>query len=370
MKFRKFLQTLFKKTFQFLFKLLYGSIKLNNLENLKNVKKNKITNIKSDIPNSKDYYSYKIFNGRVYTDYVENVAIISENNLINEISYQQVSGNLVDASQNIVLKNGTPRIKKKFKGRVLCVLQGASGNNYSHWILEILPKIKMYSEHYSLDDLDYIYLPKIDIFQKETLSALGINENKFISSEKYRHIEADELIVVDHTYYYKGTILEQNKNQPTWVIEWLRKTFLNCEKKFDCQKLFFIDRSDSKYKHNQIQNTIEVSNYLKKNKFVSYKLENLSFFEKIYLFKNADIIIGLHGAGFVHTVFCKPGTKIIEIRSFLYSNTVYEKISNINNLNYHLIQTETLKESERINGDINLPLDKLDIILNEDGSNT
>ena len=137
MEFRKFLQTLFKKTFQFLFKLLYGTIKLNNLENLKNVKKNKITNIKSDIPNSKDYYSYKIFNGRVYTDYVENVAIISENNLINEISYQQVSGNLVDASQNIVLKNGTPRIKKKFKGRVLCVLQGASGNNYSHWILEI-----------------------------------------------------------------------------------------------------------------------------------------------------------------------------------------------------------------------------------------
>ena len=39
MKFRKFLQTLFKKTFQFLFKLLYGTIKLNNLKNLKNVKK-------------------------------------------------------------------------------------------------------------------------------------------------------------------------------------------------------------------------------------------------------------------------------------------------------------------------------------------
>ena len=115
MKFRKFLQTVFKKTFQFLFKLLYGTIKLNNLKNLKNVKKNEIINIKSDIPNSKDYYSYKIFNGRVYTDCVENVAIISENNLINEISYQQVSGNLVDASQNIVLRNGTPKIKKILK---------------------------------------------------------------------------------------------------------------------------------------------------------------------------------------------------------------------------------------------------------------
>ena len=366
MKFRKFLQILFKKTFQFLFKLFYGTITLNNnLENLKNVKKTKIDDIKSDILNSKEYFSYKILNGRVYTDYNENVAIISENNLISEISYQQVQGNLVEASRNIVLKNGTPRIKKKFKGRVLCVLQGASGNNYSHWILEILPKIKMYTEHYSLDDLDYIYLPRVDIFQKETLSVLGIYEDKFISSEKFRHIEVEELIVVDHPYYYQGTILEQNKNQPTWVIKWLRETYLNCEKKFDSKKNFFIDRSDSKYNHNQIQNITEVSNYLKKNNFISYKLKSLSFFEKIYLFKNADIIIGIHGAGFVNTVFSKPNTKIIEIRPFLYSNTVYERISNINNLNYHLIQTETLEESKRTNGDINLPLEELDNILNK-----
>ena len=104
---------------------------------------------------------------------------------------------------------------------------------------------------------------------------------------------------------------------------------------------------------------------LKKNNFVNYKLESLSFFEKIYLFKNANIIIGIHGAGFVNTVFSKPNTKIIEIRPFLYSNTVYERISNINNLNYYLIQTETLEESKRTNGDINLPLEELDSILNK-----
>jgi len=130
------------------------------------------------------------------------------------------------------------------------------------------------------------------------------------------------------------------------------------------KKNFFIDRSDSKYKHNQIQNITEVLDYLKKNNFISYKLESLSFFETVYLFKNAEIIIGVHGAGFANTAFCKPNTKIIEIRPFLYPNTVYERISKINNLNYKLIQTETLKKNERTNGDINLSLEKLDSILN------
>ena len=93
MKFKKFLQLCFKKAFQFLFKLIYGKIKLNiDLNKIKNLHKKQILNIKSDIQKSKDYYSYKIINGRVYTDYVEHVAIISENNLIGEISYQQVLG--------------------------------------------------------------------------------------------------------------------------------------------------------------------------------------------------------------------------------------------------------------------------------------
>ena len=116
MKFKKFLQLCFKKTFQFLFKLIYGKIKLNiDLNKIKNLHKKQILNIKSDIQKSKDYYSYKIINGRVYTDYVEHVAIISENNLIGEISYQQVLGDLKDPSKNIVLSKGTPRFKRKFK---------------------------------------------------------------------------------------------------------------------------------------------------------------------------------------------------------------------------------------------------------------
>lgn len=364
MKLNKLLQGCFKKTAQFIFKLIYGNVKLKlDLNDIKNLEKKEIANLKTDLPNKKNYYTYKIKNGRIYTDYNENVAVISENMLLGKISYQQVSGNLLDASHNVVLKKGTPRIKKNYNGKILNVIQGASGNNYSHWILEILPKLKMYSENYPLHELDYIYVPSVNSFQRETLSYLGFSEEKLIDSKKFRHIQAEELFVVDHPYYYEGTIIEQNKNLPKWVIPWLRNAFLDCEKKFNANNKIFIDRTDSMYTHNQIINRDEIFDYLNKKNFTYYKLTELNFFEKVYLFKNANCILGVHGAGFANLAFCKPKTNILEIRPHSHPNEIYKKISEMNNLNYHLLETRSLEINKNSNGDISLSIDELDRIL-------
>jgi len=170
-KFKKKIQFYFKKFFQLIFLLIYGKVKyISNKITSKNIIKRKIENIVSDIKDSKTYFSYKIRNGRVYTDYVEHVAIIDGNTLVNEASYQQVSGELKDAKANIVLTKGTPRIKKRIEGRVLSLVQGASGNkNYAHWLLDILPKIKLCTEHYPLEEIDFFYTPVLQNFQKKTI---------------------------------------------------------------------------------------------------------------------------------------------------------------------------------------------------------
>ena len=189
-KFKKKIQFYFKIFFQFVFLLIYGNIKYcNDAIISKNIIKKKIENIVSDIKDSKSYFSYKIKNGRVYTDYVEHVAIIDGNTLVNEASYQQISGELKDAKENIVLTKGTPRIKKRIKGRVLSLVQGASGNkNYAHWIFDILPKIKLCTEHYPLKEIDFFYTPVLQNFQKQTLSILNIEEDKILNSDINRHI--------------------------------------------------------------------------------------------------------------------------------------------------------------------------------------
>jgi len=358
---KKFLQKIFKNLFHIIFKLLYGKIIYvsdNLSSNNVSISDVKDPNIKTF--NDKIYRIYRIKNGRIYSDNVENVAIIDENKIIDNISYQQVQGNLVFANRNVCLQKGTPRIKHKFKGRVLSLAQGASGiSNYYHWLFDLLPKIKLYSEVYNLNELDYLYAGNLQDFQTESLVPLGLDKLKIIDSFNYRHIQADEIICTDHPNYYKGFIENKSKDIPAWTVKWLKDTYLKHAKKFKCNDKIFIDRSSSQSKHCQFINYNEILDFLTEMGFSKYKTENLNFFEKIYLFQNANFIIGAHGAGFANLAFCKKGTKVIEVRPKNRTNSLYGRISEINNLNYNLITTDTIDEQENIYGDIKLSLNEL-----------
>ena len=78
MKLKKILQNIFKKFFQFLFKIIYGNIIYvqSNLKH-KNILISKIENEDIKKYDNSYYHAYTILNGRVYTDHVENVATFS-----------------------------------------------------------------------------------------------------------------------------------------------------------------------------------------------------------------------------------------------------------------------------------------------------
>ena len=180
-----------------------------------------------------------------------------------------------------------------------------------------------------------------------------------MNSNLHRHIQANELIVVGHPWYHKGFVLDQVEFLPSWIIYWLRNIYLEYAKKFDCSEKIYIDRTESKFNHCQIQNDSEIFDFLKKEGFVKYKVGDLSFFEQIYLFQNAKIIIGAQGAAFANLVFCEPSTKVIEIRPSNQSNNNYKRISQVANLNYRLIETKELKGNQKKLGDIYLPIKEL-----------
>jgi capsular polysaccharide biosynthesis protein len=344
MNINKKLQFFFKKFFQNIFFLMYGRIIY---------KKNKETSKLIKI-GSKKYYVAMIKKGRVYTDYVEHVSVIDNNNiLVNKVSHQQINGPMFPPKRNSALTKGTPRLKKKIKGSMLCMIQGASAtNNYFHWMFDILPRLKLIKKIKNLRDIDYFYVPELKKWQKDTLSIFKIPENKFINSKKYRHIEADLVLATSHPWYSKGYMVSESKNLPSWTINWVAKKFLKFKRKTICNKKIFIDRSESINKYCQIINNDEVINYLKNLGFSIHKPGQMSFFEQIYLFNNANIIVGAHGAAFTNLIFCKPKTKIIEIIPKLHPSTVNKKISKVKNLNYLPFLTKNLKESEKINGDI------------------
>ena len=347
------LSFLYKSLIRLIFTIVYGKIFFcNSPENEKDISIKEVKDENLKDPDNLKYSIYKIKNGRVFNDFVENVAIIYGNKIIDKVSYQQVKGELKNANHNSVLYKGTPYLRKKFKGKVLSLTQGASGHrNYFHWLYDILPKINICSKNYNLREVDYLYISKLETYQKITLEILGYNNLKIIDANKNRHIQADEIICSEHPWYKKGFILEEAKKLPEWIVKWICDSFISHGKYFNCNEKIFIDRSESSFSHCQFINNEEIIEFLKNEGFTSYKVGQLSFQEQIYLFSNAKIIIGAHGAAFANLAFCKKNTKILEIRPKSYPNSVDQRISKIKELNFNLIETDHFEDKEK-KGDI------------------
>ena len=220
--------------------------------------------------------------------------------------------------------------------------------------------------------IDYFIFPStLKKFQQESLDCLNIKKNKRLSSEKYRHISANKLIVTDHPVVVTGNHSNDIQNVPKWILTWLRENFLNPNiliNKSNPIKIY-IDRSDAyTKKQNQrlLANENEIKKYLLEKDFVPVKLHKINFKEQVNLFYNAKCIIGLHGAGFANLAFCKPGTKVIEMRG---SNAgfMYENLAKKNDLNYHSVIIEA-KQIHNFNypnqqGSIEVPISSIKKII-------
>ena len=119
---------------------------------------------------------------------------------------------------------------------MLSLVQGASGNNYFHFLFDIIPRLNLCEEIYSLDKIDFFYVPGTFEWQKKILKTFGIREDKLINSKIFRHIVANKIIAVDHPWYHKGIFQDELKNIPSWIVFWLRDKFLSMALKFENSK--------------------------------------------------------------------------------------------------------------------------------------
>ncbi len=329
---RKKIQNVYKKLIYLIFIALNGKIKgILKLKDNKDVTK----------VSFKDNINYRIYfckNSRIYTDTIHDTAIIQNNLLIEGASFQFRNNVMSKVDENIVFKKGTPRLKKKIKGKVFSLLTGGGGNeNYFHWLFDVLPRLRILQKRVDVADIDYFLFPDTKLkFQRESLDIFQIPVSKRLSSRDNRHIYADEIITVDHPCVILNDPNRDNENLPNWIINFYRDSFvsnINDKKK---TKKFFIDRDDSRsnIRHlRSILNEKEVKNFLSSRGFQIIQLSSLTFLDQINLFSEAEIVIGLHGAGLSNLLFCQPKTKVIEIKLSHIGN-MYKNLGRQVNLNY------------------------------------
>ncbi len=317
--FKEKIKFFYKELIVLFFKTIYTKPSLSS----KRIQSLKINKVKI---NHLSYNIYELRCGRVFTNKNDITAYISKENLISEGSLQFKKFDSINSSNQKISKNstliyGTPNLKKKIKGNVLSLLSGgAARDNFTHWFTDVIPRVIIFSKIFNIKNINKFYVPSFkNSFQIESLKLIGIKKSQLISSEEYKHIEADRLYFTSHPCNFKPTEVTK------WSLYGLRKLFLekNKKNKKKYKKVFIIrdqieliDKQNlSKYSSYRILlNEDEIKNFLKTRGFEIIKPEDYSFKDQIKIFSNADYVIGMYGAAMMMLAFCKKGTKILEIK--------------------------------------------------------
>lgn len=141
----------------------------------------------------------------------------------------------------------------------------------------------------------------------------------------------------------------KNYLESTWVMKSAYR-YLNlnsCISKPKSLKLVYIQRTKTR----QIVNEKDVLNVLRKEiglEVIAVRLENMKAVSQVKLFSEADIAFGVHGAGFVNTVWMMPYSGLFEIMNPQYYREYYINIAFVKRLFYNGFRNVTVSQRFKI----------------------
>jgi len=220
------------------------------------------------------------------------------------------------AEENWILRRLTLPRPKLIPGKTL-ILASTGGDTYFHWMTDVLPRIRIVQQAgYDLDKFDQVLVNGLNQpFQREALKKLGIQSERCLSLVESTAAFILEEGVLPSLPSVPGVV-------PPETVEFLQTTFT--AKKTGSGRKIFISRGGAK--HRQLIHEKEIASHLLKMGFETVECGKLSVQEQADRFCSADIVVGAHGAALTNLVFCRPGTRVVELFSPHYVNPCYRDL--------------------------------------------
>jgi len=210
----------------------------------------------------------------------------------------------------------------------------ASNLNYSHFMIDLVPKFLQ-------------CLPKLS--ESEYLIVNG-PVKKFVIDFFNMYGYSKKLIVMsdDQAYKIKDCsiigALSPRGNPTDEAVNLLDKIQLPIvSNSFGKSSKIYISRRLAKAR--RMLNEEELEFELVNRGYEIFFLEDQPISFQILLFRNAEIIVSPHGAGLTNLVFCKKGTKIIEIFTSKHLEASMFNNSAIRGLSYNFLVFESLNNN-------------------------
>jgi capsular polysaccharide biosynthesis protein len=212
------------------------------------------------------------------------------------------------------------------KGRT-AVVATTLGSGYSHWLLEELPRLLLGS----FEDCDALIAHTKHPFARAALAMHGFT-GALIDARRGRHWACDELVVPS---------MLSTPGFPTQEAVRLVETFaaplMTGESRWG-ERLYL---SRAKAKRRRVVREEALVSALESRGFRCLYLEEMTWAEQVCAFSHAREIVAPHGAGLANTVFCRAGTKVVELFHREYVNPCFWRLASIQRLDYRPIADDT-----------------------------
>lgn len=262
--------------------------------------------------------------------------IIPEGKILADISHEMDI--FQDEFRFSLFANKPVPLPSHYPGNV-AVLRARYDINYFHWMFDVASRIDLLRK--CNVPIDKFIINSPFPYQDELLTQFGIPREKRLQTTIQMNIKAQQLLVPSYTGSSLGIV-------PKWACDFLRKELVlnrNIEKLHGFERIY-ISRLNAT--HRKVINNDEVMKVLSSHGFKQVFLEKESMARKIQLLHSAEIVIAPHGAGLTNLIFCKPGTKVIEIFHPKWILPCYWMISSHVGLDYYYLTGKGERSGKRL----------------------
>jgi len=259
---------------------------------------------------------------------------------ISDPSFALRNGYLVDGEQRIVYEKhvlgsfNSLRIAhealeqpERIEGTVAWLW---NATNYGHWLLYALSLVKYYRDALG-GDPDYYYVGSpVRGYQVESLEMLGIARERILA----RAVQADRLLVA-----IRDRALDYDSQLFTFAGQSLAPPERRTEMHTSRRRLF-VSRVGAT--HRRLLNEDDAAEALERAAQVELvSTAGMSLADEIALFRQAELVVGGHGAGLSNLVFAPAGTSIVDLASSTYWDSLFAQASSVMGHSYALVRGRT-----------------------------
>lgn len=197
-------------------------------------------------------------------------------------------------------------------------------HNFYHWLIEILPRLAIVERLDDLHQLPLVVPASAPSFVRESLRVVGaLDRVLFLEDGVYRF----------RTLHLPTRFAADASVSPI-AVDWLREKIPLAAPSRPRRRIY-LSRRDSLIRF--VSNESEVEAVLREFGFETVVLSGRPLAEQAQLFRDAELIVGAHGAGFSHLVFCEPGATAIEIFQRGHFSPSFNRIAALRGLHYGLL---------------------------------